>query len=279
MNLEKFNYNYSVIKKGVTSGGSRTIFWVKNKLPILLKIKHLTYFRKWKAGRNKSGSVVLWTRKSLDRKNVMYSVNYSFRSLFIGFVASIVMLPFSNKLISLFFMSSGSISYVPTTVNHRLFILSNFCSSLKKTSKRKNSLWLIPESVEIQNIFFLLKNLPRNTSVSLLELTPGKGIQYVRSPGTSAKMSKRDWKLNIGLLKLPSGVKKIFSTFSLASLGSVALPEKKNLKNNKAGYYKSFGRKSIVRGVAMNPVDHPHGGRTKTLKCPRTPWGKVTKFK
>ena len=279
MSLEKFNYNYSILKKGVTSGGSRSIFFVKNKLPLNIKFKNLTYFRKWNAGRNRSGRVVLWTRKSINRKNLMYSINYSFRSLFLGFIASIIILPFSNKLISLFFMSSGSVSYVQTTVNHKLFLLSNFCSSLKKLSKRKTSIWLIPDSAEIQNMFFLLKSLPRNIQVSLLELTPGKGIQYVRSPGTSAKMSKRDWKLNIGLLKLPSGVKKVFSTFSLASLGSVALPEKKNLKNNKAGFYKNYGRKSIVRGVAMNPVDHPHGGRTKTLKCPKTPWGHVTKLK
>lgn len=132
---------------------------------------------------------------------------------------------------------------------------------------------------DIHNGFSLLKQLPRNKPISLLELVPGKGIQYVRSPGTSAKMPKKDWKLNTGLLRLPSGVRKIFSTFSIASLGKVALPENKSYKNNKAGYYSINGRKPIVRGVAMNPIDHPHGGRTKAIKYPRTPWGKTTKFK
>jgi large subunit ribosomal protein L2 len=57
------------------------------------------------------------------------------------------------------------------------------------------------------------------------------------------------------------------------------LPENKRYKNTKSGYWRSFGCKPIVRGVAMNPVDHPHGGRTSTIKYPRTPWGKTTKFK
>jgi large subunit ribosomal protein L2 len=49
--------------------------------------------------------------------------------------------------------------------------------------------------------------------------------------------------------------------------------------NTKSGYWRSFGLKSIVRGVAMNPVDHPHGGRTKAIRYQRTPWGKTTKYK
>jgi large subunit ribosomal protein L2 len=61
--------------------------------------------------------------------------------------------------------------------------------------------------------------------------------------------------------------------------GSISLKENKNFLNGKAGYWRSFGLKSLVRGVAMNPVDHPHGGRTKSVRYPRTPWGKTTKFK
>jgi large subunit ribosomal protein L2 len=62
-------------------------------------------------------------------------------------------------------------------------------------------------------------------------------------------------------------------------LGSLALHDNKNFLNGKAGYWRNFGVKPLVRGVAMNPVDHPHGGRTKSIKYPRTPWGKTTKFK
>ena len=81
------------------------------------------------------------------------------------------------------------------------------------------------------------------------------------------------------MVHLPSGVRKIISTFSLALPSRCAAMEKRNLRNTKSGYARSFGFKSVVRGVAMNPVDHPHGGRTKAIKYPRTPWGKTTKFK
>jgi large subunit ribosomal protein L2 len=80
-------------------------------------------------------------------------------------------------------------------------------------------------------------------------------------------------------LELPSGIKKIFSYYSYVFLGRVALRWSKRFTTNKAGYWRSFGSKSMVRGVARNPVDHPHGGRTKSIKYPRTPWGKTTKFK
>jgi large subunit ribosomal protein L2 len=73
------------------------------------------------------------------------------------------------------------------------------------------------------------------------------------------------------LIKLPSGVKKIFSTFATGSLGNVSLAETKKCKVNKAGFYKNLGKKSIVRGIAKNPIDHPHGGRTKAIKYQRTP--------
>jgi large subunit ribosomal protein L2 len=119
--------------------------------------------------------------------------------------------------------------------------------------------------------FFLIKDLPKNQPVSLLEILPNKGIQYVRSSGSFSKILKMDSRISTSLIKLPSGVKKIFSTYSLGSVGSVALPENKKCLNNSAGFYKKFGKKSQVRGVAMNPVDHPHGGRAKSVKYQRTP--------
>jgi len=67
--------------------------------------------------------------------------------------------------------------------------------------------------------------------------------------------------------------------YGLGSDGTVALPSAKKMKNNKAGAIRQRGRKSIVRGVAMNPVDHPHGGRTKAIAHPRTPWGTTAKLK
>tara|TARA_B100000787_G_scaffold82863_1_gene61061 strand:+ start:7433 stop:7678 length:246 start_codon:yes stop_codon:yes gene_type:complete len=80
-----------------------------------------------------------------------------------------------------------------------------------------------------------------------------------------------DSRVSTALVKLPSGVKKVFSTFSLGSLGKVATPENRKSTNTSAGFYKKHGKKSKVRGVAMNPIDHPHGGRAKAIRYQRTP--------
>lgn len=107
--------------------------------------------------------------------------------------------------------------------------------------------------------------------VSNLELRPGAGVQYARSAGSSAKIIKLDKSKHVALVKLPSGVRKFFSVYGLTALGPAALKLKRKLANTKSGFWRSFGLKPKVRGVARNPVDHPHGGRTKAIKYPRTP--------
>lgn len=84
---------------------------------------------------------------------------------------------------------------------------------------------------------------------------------------------------HVAVVKLPSGVRKFFSMYSIMTDGRCALRLKRKFSNTKSGYWRSYGQKPHVRGVARNPVDHPHGGRTKSIKYPRTPWGKTTKFK
>ena len=80
-----------------------------------------------------------------------------------------------------------------------------------------------------------------------------------------------DSRTGLSLIKLPSGFTKVFSIYSLGSRGVVSPNNKSSARPNKAGYYVSLGKKSKTRGVAMNPIDHPHGGRTKSIKNPRTP--------
>jgi len=188
-------------------------------------------------------------------------------------------MPFKNKLFSLVFLSSGIVTYVPTPTTHTLFSFNRSVSALGVVNAGKTRSTSLNSDLSITSLFFLLRQLPKNKKVSLLELIPLKGIQYARSTGTSAVILKMDSRLNTSLVKLPSGVKKVFSTFSLGSLGSVALPENKKKTDRRAGYNNKFGKKPHVRGVAMNPVDHPHGGRTKAIRYQRTPWGKTTKFK
>ena len=135
-------------------------------------------------------------------------------------------------------------------------------------SKKENELKLID--------LFKIKKL---SFVSYLELIPGRGAQYTRSSGAKSRIIKFDENKHSAMLQLPSGTKKIFSYYSLVLLGPISIPMNSKCYNNKAGYWRSFGVKSMVRGVAMNPVDHPHGGRTKAIRYQRTPWGKTTKYK
>lgn len=266
--------------RGVFTGYRDTKHF-KNLLPLPVRFKKLYLRYKSKAGRNCSGSIVVRTKSSLKTKFTRPIVNYSFRSLKVGFISSIFLIPFRNLFISLFQLSDGSYTYITATTNTKLFLLTRIKSLINSIATKtllEDHLLLTPK-YRILDSLHIIRKLPKNQFVSLVEIYPGKGVQYVRSAGSKAKIIKMDTRVNTAVIKLPSGVRKIFSIYSLGSLGSVLNPSKTNFKNNKAGYYRNYGRKPTVRGVAMNPVDHPHGGRTKSIKYPRSPWGKTTKFK
>jgi large subunit ribosomal protein L2 len=149
--------------------------------------------------------------------------------------------------------------------------MEDLLSTLSKRSHLKNYLSFLYTKFLINPSLFILRKLPRNQFISLIELYPNKKIEYVRAPGSKSKMIKMDTRTNTSIVKLPSGVKKVFSIYSLASLGQVLFDDKRLKVNNKAGFFNKKGKKPKVRGVAMNPVDHPHGGRTKAIRYQRTP--------
>ena len=125
-----------------------------------------------------------------------------------------------------------------------------------------------------------LKKIPVGTTIHNIEMKPGKGGQLARSAGSAAQLIGRDGKY--AQIKLGSGEVRLILSECLASLGSVSNPDKKNTKIGKAGRNRWLGRRPSVRGVAMNPIDHPHGGgegRTSGGRHPVTPWGKSTKGK
>lgn len=125
-----------------------------------------------------------------------------------------------------------------------------------------------------------LKNIPVGTTVHNVELRPGKGAQMVRSAGTSAQLMAREG--SYATLRLPSGEFRKVLVECRATIGQVSNPEHSNIKIGKAGRSRWLGRRPSVRGVAMNPVDHPHGGgegRTSGGRHPVTPWGFPTKGK
>ncbi len=137
------------------------------------------------------------------------------------------------------------------------------------------------ENVEIKEGNCLpLRNIPVGTNVHNVELKPGAGGQVARSAGTSVQIvSKEDIYVQ---LKLISGEIRLVNKNCLATIGIVSNPDNKNIKLGKAGRKRYLGFRPKVRGVVMNPVDHPHGGgegRTSGGRHPVTPWGQSTKGK
>lgn len=104
-----------------------------------------------------------------------------------------------------------------------------------------------------------------------------KKSTYVKASGTFSQILQINRDLNLILVILPSGKKKYISMNYLCTLGRNNNIFKKFITIGKAGYNRNLGKNITVRGVAMNPVDHPHGGRTKTNKPEVSPWGWVTK--
>lgn len=263
-------------RKSSSKGTSSQQFFYKNLLPLQLKLKRLWYSKKWNAGRNHYGRRILRTRGTRNLKFRLQTINYNFRYRNIFLITNFIFNHHIHKLVSVIFLSSGLITHLLTTSQHYLFSFNKFYSSFLN---KQNQLMLNNVNTYFLNPIGLVMFLPKNKPVSLIELFPYKGIQYIRSIGTFGIILKMDLRIHTALIKLPSGVKKIFSTHSIGSQGSIALPINKNFLNNKSGFYRKKGFKSTVRGVAMNPVDHPHGGRNKAIKYQRTPWGKTTKFK
>lgn len=123
-----------------------------------------------------------------------------------------------------------------------------------------------------------LKNIPLGLQVHNVELTLGRGGQLVRSAGLSASIVAKEG--DYVTLRLPSGEMRMVFGECYATIGVLGNEDHMNISLGKAGASRHLGRRPKVRGVAMNPIDHPHGGgegKTAAGRHPVTPWGKPTK--
>jgi len=131
--------------------------------------------------------------------------------------------------------------------------------------------------IRIGNALPLLR-IPLGTVVHNVELQPGRGGQLARSAGTSAQLMAREG--NQATLRLPSGEMRKVSVDCLATIGQVGNTDHANIKLGKAGRKRWMGWRPEVRGVAMDPASHPHGGGEGRspigMPSPKTPWGKPT---
>lgn len=122
-----------------------------------------------------------------------------------------------------------------------------------------------------------LASIPVGTTIHCIELKPGRGAQMVRGAGTSAQLMAKETKM--AHVRLPSGEVRLVDVSCRATIGEMGNPTHENLSGGKAGRSRWQGKRPKVRGTAMNPVDHPHGGgegKATAGRHPVTPWGVPT---
>jgi large subunit ribosomal protein L2 len=222
--------------------------------------KPLTKFLKKKAGRNKQGRITVRHRGGGHKR----------RYRIIDFKRDKFDMPAKVESIEYDPNRSAFIALVTYKDNEKRYILAP--QNLKVGDKI-----IAGEKVPLKpGNRMPLKNMPVGTFVYNIELIPGKGGQIVRSAGASAQVTASEG--GYARLILPSSEVRVVSADAMASIGLLSNPEHRFVNKGKAGRSRWLGRRPIVRGSAMNPVDHPHGGgegRSPVgLKSPKTPWGK-----
>jgi large subunit ribosomal protein L2 len=215
-------------------------------------------------GRNNSGHVTSW-QKGGGHKRKYRMVDFKRRKTDIfATVERIEYDPNRTAFIALITYEDGEQSYI--LAPQRLALGDKVISSIKADIKPGNAL--------------PLSSIPVGTIIHNVELKAGKGGQMARSAGTYVQLIGRDQSYSI--LKLASGEVRMVRSECMATIGAVSNSDQQNIKLGKAGRSRWLGRRPSVRGVAMNPIDHPHGGgegKTSGGRHPVTPWGKPTKGK
>jgi len=177
----------------------------------------------------------------------------------VGFVKTIEYDPSRNVRISLVVYADGDKRYILTPEG--LNVGDTVISGPDADIKTGNAL--------------PLENIPLGTLIHNIELIPGRGARMVRSAGVSAQLMAKEGAYVT--IKMPSSEMRMVKKECLATIGTLGNSDFKNTKTGKAGRTRHLGIKPTVRGVTMNPVDHPHGGgegKTGPGGNPKTPWGK-----
>ena len=224
--------------------------------------KSLTVALRKKGGRNNTGRITVRRRggghkrryRIIDYKRDKFGIN--------GKVATIEYDPNRSAYISLIHYDDGEKRYILSPLD--ISVGTNIVSGDKVPLKIGNAL--------------LLSNIPTGLFVHNVELIPGKGGQMVRTAGAYAQVMAHD--NGYTTLKLPSGEIRLVPDQCMATIGQVGNRAFEQIVSGKAGRSRWLGRRPKVRGVVMNPVDHPHGGgegKTSGGRHPVSPWGKPTK--
>ncbi len=224
--------------------------------------KSLTVGLNKNGGRNNTGRITM-RRKGGGAKRLYRIVDFKRNKLDVfASVERIEFDPNRSAFIALIKYEDGDTSYI--IAPQRLAVGDKIVSSEKADIKPGNSM--------------PFTGLPIGTIIHNIELKPGKGAQIARSAGVYAQFIGRD--RGYAQIKLSSGELRIVRQECRATVGAVSNPDNSNQNLGKAGRNRHRGIRPSVRGVVMNPIDHPHGGgegRTSGGRHPVTPWGKPTK--
>jgi large subunit ribosomal protein L2 len=227
-------------------------------------IKALSHGQSKSGGRNNTGRITAWQRggghkqkyRIIDFKRIHDDVE--------GTVERLEYDPNRTSFIALIKYSDEKLSYI--IAPQKLNVGDKIISGDKVDIKPGNTM--------------PIKNMPMGTIIHNIELKIGKGGQIARSAGAYAQLVGKD--NGYAIIKLQSGEQRLVRGECRATVGSVSNPDHQNINLGKAGRSRWLGRRPNVRGVVMNPVDHPHGGgegRTSGGRHPVTPWGVSTKGK
>ena len=225
-------------------------------------VKALTEGLTKTGGRNNNGRVSMWHRGGGHKR--AYRI-VDFKRAKHGVPATVERLeydPNRTAFIALIKYEDGELSYI--LAPQRLAPGDTVIADAKVDVKPGNAM--------------PLANMPIGTIVHNVEMKLGKGGQIARAAGTYVQLVGRD--AGYAILRLNSGETRMVPAECMATVGAVSNPDNSNVSIGKAGRVRWKGRRPVVRGVAMNPIDHPHGGgegRTKGGRHPVTPWGKPTK--
>ena len=224
-------------------------------------VKHLTKGKSSKGGRNNHGRITA-RRRGGGHKQRYRLVDFKRKKAGRAHVGRIEYDPNRTAFIALIKYEDGELSYIlaPQRLREGDMVEAGADADIKPGNA-------LP-----------LANIPVGTIVHNVELKPGKGGQVARAAGTYVQLVGRDQ--GYAQLKLGSGEMRRVRGECMATIGAVSNPDQQNINLGKAGRNRWKGKRPSTRGVAMNPVDHPHGGgegRTSGGRHPVTPWGKPTK--
>lgn len=254
MALKKFN--------PTTPGQRQLVIVDRSALYKGKPVKGLTEGLSAKGGRNNAGRITV-RHQGGGHKRSYRLIDFKRRKLDVqATVERIEYDPNRTAFIALIKYDDGELSYI--LAPQRLAVGDKVISAASADVKPGNAM--------------PLSAMPVGTIVHNVEMKPGKGGQIARSAGTYVQLVGRDQ--GMAMLRLNSGEQRIVHGSCMATVGAVSNPDHSNISLGKAGRSRWMGKRPTVRGVVMNPVDHPHGGgegRTSGGRHPVSPWGKPTK--